>query len=112
MKHWKALSPGRRHLALAAVGTPLLGFLLVFGTSFLLNGRRLPPLSPGLAAICLLPAAALLLGIINLLLIWTGHDPKKDGWDSLLILSLLPSLLFVGFGLLVLTLPLWFPRQR
>ncbi len=111
MRHWKALGRWRRRFYLAAAGVPLLGFGLYFAASALYSGR-LPQLSPRLAALCLLPAAALLLGLLNLLLVWTGHGPKKDGWNALLALSLLPSLIFLGIALLAATLPLWFPGQR
>ena len=111
MRHWKALSRWRRRFYLAVAGVPLLGFGLYFAASILYSGR-LPQLSSRLAVLCLFPAAALLLGFLNLLLVWTGHEPKKDGWNALLALSLLPSLIFLGIALLVVTLPLWFPGQR
>ncbi len=115
MRHWKALDPWRRRLALAAAGTPVLTFLILLFGRMLFNGT-IHPLTPDLLYYFCLPAAGLLLGIADLLLTWTGHGPKKGGWTALLALSLLPSMILLGIEvcafLLDLFVPGWFPSQR
>jgi hypothetical protein len=108
MKHWKRLSRDRRGFALAVPGVPLLLFLLSIGLGCLINGsvRWLWNLTAGEMTLsgflCLfgLPALAVLLGLLNLLLLCTGNAPGRIGWDLLLLFALGLSILAQCYFLL------------
>lgn len=114
MKNWKALSGDRRLFYSLVFLLPLAGWLLWL--LLILHNHVKPSylFSPdmlGLALYFCLPSAlSLLAGAVNLLLALTGRLPgrKIDLWHALLALSLLPSVLLLGFMLLTWLLGLFF----
>ncbi len=114
MTHWKALSGDRRLFYVLVLLLPLAGWLLWL-LLILHNHVKLSYLfSPDMLSLALyfyLPSAlSLLAGAVNLLLALTGRLPgrKIDLWHALLALSLLPSVLLLGFMLLTWLWALFF----
>jgi len=107
VKNWKALSGDRRLFYSLVFLLPLAGWLLWL-LLILHNHVKLSYLfSPDMLSFalyfCLPLALSLLAGAVNLLLALTGRLPgrKIDLWHALLALTLLPSVLLLGFMLLV-----------
>ena len=95
-EHWCALSGQRKAFYLLAPGLPLAGFLILFSAM----GFRFGPLRTNYLwwFILAVPALGLLLGAVNLALIWAGRPPreKRDRWDALLAVSLPGSVVLLG----------------
>ena len=93
MKRWREVDPGRKALYLAAVLLPLAG-LILYGIVCGVFDPAGPPL-----LFWSLPLCGLLLGLANLVLIWSGHPPRENRllWDGLLTVSLIPDLGLLGF---------------
>ncbi len=114
MKNWKALSGDRRLFYVLVLLLPLAGWLLWL-LLILHNHVKLSYLfSPDMLSLALyfyLPSAlSLLAGAVNLLLAFTGRLPGRNIglWHALLALSLLPSVLLLGFMLLTWLWALFF----
>ncbi len=114
MKNWKALSGDRRLFYVLVLLLPLAGWLLWLLLILHNHVKLRYLLSPDMLSLALyfyLPSAlSLLAGAVNLLLALTRRLPgRKIGlWHALLALSLLPSVLLLGFMLLTWLWALFF----
>lgn len=95
MKHWKEVTGSRKVLYLLAVFLPILGL-----HPFLCTPELIPPAPTGGIVWLFLvpPALGFLLGLTNLILIWSGHPPRENRplWDGMLLVSLVPDLGLLG----------------
>ena len=102
MKHWRALSRGRRVYYLVTMLLPLAEAspVLISLVSGMIRGRMIP--LDGLGPWLWLPAPGILLGAASLVRTLAGHPPKDlDSWDNLLIFTYFPDLFLLVMDMLV-----------
>ena len=104
MKHWRALSRGRRVYYLVTMLLPLAEaspFLISF-VGRMIRGHVIPPLEGPAWGWLALPAPGILLGAASLVRTLAGHPPKDlDSWDNLLIFTYFPDLFLLVMDMLV-----------